>query len=319
MKYWWLNKYKHLVVKMIPNLIIDLNYFLIMPKNYLKLYEKIKLLPVSELKEQELLINLYVLINSKNLKDNRVLLIIDELLKVPDTNLPISDYSLKDIIEEIKNLKNNLPIQEKLDFNNIAACYTCRQIFYIDKITSVNKRGYCLCPFCRKPTIYFDNDYIPMNTSFIKLASLYYNISPLGCNYLNIKKLLKKNVEITISNIITTSTVIENSKRRRKQTSYYVDCSCLEKKKISSLEEEIILKNYYDCFHKLEEEIEYETTIIVPEIREDRMSNLCYLLVLSIMDILSKSVYLKKIKIICPSLSSYQLLSTIKKTICTLI
>ena len=74
MKYWWLNKYKHLVVKMIPNLIIDLNYFLIMPKNYLKLYEKIKLLPVSELKEQELLINLYVLINSKNLKDNRVLL-----------------------------------------------------------------------------------------------------------------------------------------------------------------------------------------------------------------------------------------------------
>ena len=49
-----------------------------------------------------------------------------------------------------------------------------------------------MCPYCLKQTLYFDNDYIPMNYTFIKLASIYYGISSLGCSFREIKKILKK-------------------------------------------------------------------------------------------------------------------------------
>ncbi len=38
----------------------------------------------------------------------------------------------------------------------------------------MSKDHLCLCPYCLSATIYFDNDYIPMNSSFIRLAMLYY-------------------------------------------------------------------------------------------------------------------------------------------------
>ena len=242
MKYWWLEKYENLCVKMIPDLFYDIQYFLVMPKNYLKRYEKIKDIIIDELKEEDLLINLYVLVSSKKIKDNRILLIIKKLLEIPDNSLPITDYSLKDLLKEIKNLKDNIPIQEKLDFNNIAACYNCMQVFYVDNIKSVNKKGYCLCPYCGKYYLYFDNDYIPMNTSFLKLASLHYGVSLLGCRYSNIKKMLKKNVVVKFENIITTNTVIQNRKKKRIKNTILVDLSCLDKKKVGSFEESIILK-----------------------------------------------------------------------------
>ena len=296
MKYWWLRKYNNLHIKMIPELSNDLDYFLVMPKNYLKIYEKIKTLDVEELKEEELLINLYVVVNSKNIKDNRILLIINKLLSFPDNSLPISDYTLKDILKEIEELEKNHPIQEKLDFNNIAACYCCGQVFYIDNIRAVNNKGYCLCPYCEKDNLYFDNDYIPMNTSFLKLASLYYGISSLGCSYDNIKSMLKKNVVVTLGNIITTNTVIQSSKRRRVQTRFIIDCSCLSKKKVGSLEESIILKNYYDGLMKIDKLMEDETTIILEKIPKEKHDFVCFLVVLSIMEVLSKTIYLKKIK-----------------------
>ena len=80
MKYWWLKKYENLRINMIPTLLYDVNYFLVMPKNYLKQYEKIKNVIVEDLKEEELLINLYVLVSNKKIKDNRILLIIKKLL-----------------------------------------------------------------------------------------------------------------------------------------------------------------------------------------------------------------------------------------------
>ena len=101
MKYWWLKKYENLRINMIPTLLYDVNYFLVMPKNYLKQYEKIKNVIVEDLKEEELLINLYVLVSNKKIKDNRILLIIKKLLEIPDNSLPITDYSLKEILKEI--------------------------------------------------------------------------------------------------------------------------------------------------------------------------------------------------------------------------
>ena len=315
MKYWWLENYKNLQIKMIPELLHDMDYFLVMLKNYVKIYEKIKDVEVDRLKEEELLINLYVLVSSKKIKDNRVLLLIQKLLDIPNNFLPISDYSLKEILKEIEGLRENLPIQEKLDFNNIAACYHCGQVFYVDKIQSVNKNGYCLCPYCGKHSLYFDNDYIPMNPSFLKLASLYYGISPLGCRYVNLKKMLRKNVSVTLGNVITTNTVIQNRKRKRKQTTILVDCSCMEKKKIGSLEESIILKNYYDSLMKVEDKMEYETTIMIENIAMDRVSFLTFLIILSIMEVLSKTVYLKNIKILCDSKELYEMLTYMIKVI----
>lgn len=309
MKYWWLKRYKNLQVRMIPELSNDLDYFLVMPKNYLKIYEEIKELDVEELREEELLINLYVLVSSKNIKDNRILLIINKLLELPDNSLPISDYSLKDILNEIEELGKNYPLQEKLDFNNVAACYSCGQIFYIDNIKAVNKKGYCLCSYCGNDKLYFDNDYIPMNASFLKLASLYYGVSSLGCSYSNIKSMLKKNVVVTLSNVITTNTVVQTSKRRREQTRFIIDCSCLNKKKVGSLEESIILKNYYDSLMKVDKLMEYETTIILEKIPQEKQAFLCFLVVLSIMEVLSKTIYLKRIKIVCENKELYELLT----------
>ena len=42
MKYWWLEKYKNFKIVEINDLIKDVNYFLIMPKNYEKIYQEIK-------------------------------------------------------------------------------------------------------------------------------------------------------------------------------------------------------------------------------------------------------------------------------------
>ena len=315
MKYWWLKKYENLKVSMIPILLDDIRYFLVMPKNYILVYEKIKDIDVCLLKEDELLINLYVLVSSKNLKDNRVLLIINKLLEIPDNNLPISDYSLKEILNEIKELKYNPPIQEKLDFNNIAACCSCGQVFYIDNIRSVNKKGYCLCPYCGRHNLYFDNDYVPMNNSFLKLAILYYNVSSLGCRFSDIKKILKKNVMVKLSDVITTNTVIQNRKKKRIKNTVLVDCSCLDRKKMGSLEESIILKNYHDSLMILEKQMEYDTTIMLENIPKDRSYFISFLVILAIMDVLSKSVYLKNISVLCDTKELYDNLSYVLKII----
>ena len=179
------------------------------------------------------------------------------------------------------------------------------QVFYIDNIKSVNKKGHCLCPYCGKNYLYFDNDYIPMNTSFLKLASLYYGVSLLGCRYSNIKKMLKKNVEVKLENIITTNTVIQNRKKKRIKNTILVDLSCLDKKKVGSLEEKIIIKNYYDALIKIEEMMEYDTTIMLENISKERSSYLSFLIILSIMEVLSKTVYLKNIKVLCDSKELY--------------
>lgn len=315
MKYWWLEKYYNLEIKMLPDLLLDIRYFLRMPKNYLEIYKKTKDIDVLELKEFELLVNLYVLVSSKNIKNNRLILIIERLIKVPDTSLPISDYSLKEVLNEIKALKENVPIKEKMDYNNVAACYNCMQIFYVDFINAVNKKGLCLCPFCGKHSLYFDNDYIPMNTSFIKLASLYYGTSTLGCKFGDIQKILKKNITLTMGNVITTSSVIKSNRRKTKAKLFYMSNLYSNIKKVNSVLESKIMKDYYDSIMAVDNSMEYETTLVIEKIPLEVLSQVCFLIVLAIMESLSKTVYLKNIKIICSDLDAYQSLKTCLKVI----
>ena len=72
MKYWWLEKYKNFKIVEINDLIIDVNYFLIMPKNYEKIYQEIKNEDISNLEEEELLILLKKITTTKNLKNNQL-------------------------------------------------------------------------------------------------------------------------------------------------------------------------------------------------------------------------------------------------------
>ena len=174
MKYWWLEKYKNFKIVEINDLIKDVNYFLIMPKNYEKIYQEIKNEDISNLEEEELLILLKKITTTKNLKNNQLRLIIEKLLLIPDNSFPNSDYTLLEELTEIKNLKQNPPLKEKINSNNLAICYHCLNIFFVDKIKNVNKKNNCLCPYCLKQTLYFDNDYIPMNYTFIKLFTFIY-------------------------------------------------------------------------------------------------------------------------------------------------
>ena len=119
MKYWWLEKYKNFKIVEINDLIKDANYFLIMPKNYEKIYQEIKNEDISNLEEEELLILLKKITTTKNLKNNQLRLIIEKLLLIPDNSFPNSDYTLLEELTEIKNLKQNSPLKEKINSNNI--------------------------------------------------------------------------------------------------------------------------------------------------------------------------------------------------------
>ena len=110
MKYWWLEKYKNFKIVEINDLIKDVNYFLIIPKNYEKIYQEIKNEDISNLEEEELLILLKKITTTKNLKNNQLRLIIEKLLLIPDNSFPNSDYTLLEELTEIKNLKQNPPI-----------------------------------------------------------------------------------------------------------------------------------------------------------------------------------------------------------------
>ena len=281
MKYWWLEKYKNFKIIDITELKEDINYFLTMPKNYEKKYEELKNKDIDDLEEEELLILLKKIITTKNIKDNSLTKIIKKLLLIPDNSFPKSDYSIEEMLNEIKLLKENFPYQKKIENNNIGICYNCLNIFYVDKIKSVNKKNLCLCPFCLKSNLYFDNDYIPMNYTFLKLTNIYYKTSKLGCRFKEIKKILKKNVK-----------VIENSK-----TENSVDLTEILSSKIKPIDEKIISKKIYDLLIKKDKNLEYETTIYIKKIDKDIELKLLILLI-SIMDILSNSVYLKEVKIV---------------------
>ena len=295
MKYWWLEKYKNFKIIQIKDLIKDINYFLTMPKNYEKTYDILKNENTENLNEEELLVLLKVIVTTKNVKDNKLSLIIKRLLTIPDNSFPKSDYSLEETLEEISKLKTNLPYQEKLETNNISVCYNCLNVYYVDKIKSVNKKNLCLCPFCLKSKLYFDNDYIPMNYTFIKLASLYYKTSSLGCTFSEIKKLLKKNIKL--------GTDIKN---------YDIDLTEIFPDKLKPIDEKIISKKIYDLLMEKEENLDHEVTIYIKELNDFKI----LILLVSIMEVLSNSIYLKDIRIVS---TNKELITKLKQTIKTII
>ncbi len=315
MKYWWLDKYRKLEIKELPSLLLDIKYFIVLPKNYEKIYERTEKLEISKLKEEELLIHLAVIVSSKNIKNNRLIKIIERLLIFPDTNLPISDYSLKEILQEIKNLKTNYPVAEKMDNNNVVACYKCLQIFYVDYISAVNKKGLCLCPFCHNHFLYFDNDYIPMNYSFLKLASIYYGTSLLGSNFRDIQKIFKKNVHLTMGDAVKTNIVIQEKKTNKKHEIIPLPFSFHKLKKITSQEEKEIIKDLFDTFRYCDEKMEYEVTLRLEKIPSILVERISFLILLSLMEILSQTIYLKNVNILCDNLELYNIIKSQKRII----
>lgn len=195
MKYWWLKKYKGLKIKLIPDLIRDVNLYFTLPKNYKDRYAVIKNSDISTLREEDLKILLVSILNHEKIKNNKVIYIIDELLKIPDNFMPETNYTLQEMLEEIRKLKT-YNSEDKLSTNNVGACYNCLEVFYVDKIKYINKKRQCLCPYCRRANLYFDNDFAPMDRNFLRLARLFYENTSLGCKYSNIQKLLKKCVKL---------------------------------------------------------------------------------------------------------------------------
>ena len=303
MKYWWLKKYKGLKIKLIPDLTHDINTYFIMPKHYKERYLAIKDSDISLLSEEDLIILLYVILNHEKIKNNKVILIIDRLLEIPDNSLPTTNYSLEEMLEEIKNLKNQEPIEEKLASNNVSACYHCMQVFYIDQIKYVNKKGHCLCPFCKNPTIYFDNDFIPMDDNFLRLSKLIYGTTSLGCNFKNLQKLLKKSVKLK-----------EEMPKMNQNTALFIKAKKADvlletdhikfqlekisyKKEITSKEEFGVNYTFDDCFQILERNI-IPKVIIDTEIIY-KSYTLSMSLLIFIMENLGKNPYLKEIVLLC--------------------
>lgn len=300
MKYWWLEKYKDFKILQIVDLKTDINYFLTMPKNYEKKYLEIKDKDIESLEEEDLLILLKKIVNSKNLKDNKLILIIKKLLTIPDNSFPASDYNLNEMLEEIEKLYRNFPTKDKLDHNNIAICYHCKNIFYIDKIKNVNKMNICLCPFCNSNKMYFDNDYIPMNYTFIKLAYLYYHISSLGCSFIELQKILKKNVKVELIEEIDKENII--------------DLTEIFTEKLTPINEKILSKQIYDKLNHKNNLLERNIVIYIDDIKMNSTNKLI-LLVVNIIEVLSETLYLRNITVKTKSKKVNDYLKSLLKTI----
>lgn len=281
MKYWWLEKYKNFKIVEINDLIKDVNYFLMMPKNYEKIYQEIKNEDISNLEEEELLILLKKITTTKNLKNNQLRLIIEKLLLIPDNSFPASDYTLLEELTEIKNLKQNPPLKEKINSNNLAICYHCLNIFFVDKIKNVNKKNNCLCPYCLKQTLYFDNDYIPMNYTFIKLASFYYGVSSLGCSFKEIQKILKKHLLVG-----------------EKEGNNFLDISSMiDSTKIKPIDEKIIARKLYLRLEEQEAKMEHNITLVIPD-TIDHENLFLEIILVTLIEILTNTIYLNKIELV---------------------
>ena len=283
MKYWWLEKYRDFKIIQIKELQDDINYFLTVPKSYKKQYEVLKDKDVNLLEEEDLLIILKKIVDTKNIKDNSLNIIIEKLLQLPDNSFPTSDYTLQEMLMEIKGLKSNLPFQSKIENNNLAICYHCLNIFYVDKIKNVNKKNLCLCPYCLRTTLYFDNDYIPMNYTFIKLASLYYGISSLGCSFKEMQKIIKKSVTVITS--------------KEKKDSIEFN-KIFDGRKISPLDEKKIYRKLYQEFMKKEKEVAYFARIYISSLFKNNSTLLLEILLVGMLEVLSNAIYLKEIQVV---------------------
>lgn len=196
MKYWWILDYIPFFENIdratlrskkgketLNQFLSDYSYHCTIPVHYLSYFKKIKNYPISQLSDCGLQMMLaYYIYQGKieeglleeALLNHRIFDLLMAMKKIPDTSLPATDYTISEMVEEIKHLPSLIPTVEKVKSSNIGACYHCRNIFYIDAIYQKNKKGECLCPYCDSTTLFFDSDYIPMDSNFLMLAYLIY-------------------------------------------------------------------------------------------------------------------------------------------------
>ena len=150
------------------------------------------------------------------------------------------------------------------------------EINHIDE----NKKNNCLCPYCLKQTLYFDNDYIPMNYTFIKLASIYYGISSLGCSFREIKKILKKHIVVV----------------KKLENNFLDFANIIEDPKIKPIDEKIIARKLYLLLENQELNLEHRITLVIPNIIDNKNLFLEIMLV-TFMETLANTVYLSQINL----------------------
>lgn len=312
MKYWWLKKYKGLKIKSIPELQRDVNSYFVMPKNYRDRYTAIKLCEIETLEEEDLKIYLYTLLNHEKIKNNRIIKIIDKLLEIPDNFLPATNYTLEEMLEEIKQLKTNPPLEEKLSTNNIAGCHNCLEVFYVDKIKYVNKKGYCLCPYCKSSNLLFDNDLCPMDDNFLRLAKLVLGTTTLGCKFKHIQKLAKKSIKIVNHidfPIVDSAFFVKEDKSDINLHKNYIEFTMEEityKKALTTKEEQVVNYKFQELFQLVEKNL-ISTIIIDTSIIKDNSYILNISLLLEILNQLGKNPYLKKIILLTKEDKDYKL------------
>lgn len=323
MKYWWLKRYRDLKIKLIPDLLRQVNDNLVMPKNYKERYNVIKENSIETLEEEDLLIYLYCILNHDKIKNNKIILIIRKLLEIPDNSMPATNYTILEMLEDIKKIKHLKPLEEKMYTNNICACYNCHNVYYIDKIKYINKMGLLICPYCKGNSIYFDNDFMPMDYNFLHLAKLYYKTTQLGCNYHNLKKIIRKSIDIKKDSIKNYNTgaifiygKVEEDKIELNENNITFTLKEIKmKKEITTKEEkkiEFIFNRYLDIVEKnLIRELTIDTRILVP----DKKYAVNISLLLTLISHLGKNPYLKKINIITSKDSDYYIYREIYKTL----
>lgn len=216
MKYWWFDLYLSFFQscykksrlsrgekKILQNFLIDYSYRFVVPIHYVEYYQKIRTIAPKRLSDCGLQLLLSYSIYhgiieqgylEKCILDGTISDLLHLMKKIPDTSLPATDYTEEDMLEEIKNLNHISKTIDKIKTNNVAACYSCRNIFYTDAVYQKNKKKECLCPYCNHSTLYFDNDFIPMDFNFLQYAYLYHQDD---IPFANLISNLKEKVVIT--------------------------------------------------------------------------------------------------------------------------
>jgi len=320
MKYWWLKKYKGLKIKSIPELQKDVNSYFVMPKNYKDRYTAIKLSEIETLEEEDLKIYLYTLLNHEKIKNNKIIKVIDRLLDIPDNFLPATNYTLEEMLEEVKELKNNPPLEEKLSANNVAACPNCLEVFYVDKIKYVNKKGYCLCPYCKNSNLFFDNDLYPMDDNFLRLTRFVIGTTSLGCKFKHIQKLVKKSIKVVSGFEYPTLDCAIFLKKDVSEVNLlkdHIEFSMEEisyKKGLTTKEEQVVNYKFQELFQIVEKNL-ISTVVIDTSIIKDNSYVLALSLLLEIMGQLGKNQYLKKVILVCNDNQDYKLYQYLVNTI----
>lgn len=315
MKYWWLKQYKGLKIKLIPDLIRDVNTYFVLPKNYKDRYAVIKDSDISSLKEEDLRILLACILNHEKIKNNKVILIIDALLKIPDNSMPETNYTLEEMLDEISHLRE-YNSKEKLATNNLGACFHCLQVFYVDRIKYVNKKGQCLCPYCRRPTMYFDNDFVPMDHNFLRLSKLYHENTSLGCRYGNVQKLLRKCVKLRLGDaksFITpdTALILSGNDKDFLLSDDHVQFSIPEisyKKSVTSREEFQVEYQLNECLCMIEKNLISRVVIDMGLVLNNKSNSFNLSVLLTVLENLGRNPYLKEVILVFSNKRQYNVL-----------